>query len=152
MGRKEDKDVDGEIKKKFQRFHKTKKGLNKPVWGDDVKEIYKEESSPYNAWRSARGRYFEEMLEVPKANPDVLDESCGVWAAPVLSLEDEERLESIKNCFPSLTKLQQKVLVLIGYERKSFENAAAILGMKKGSIQKILMGISKKIKALREKV
>lgn len=91
--------------------------------------------------------------EPAEANPDVLAESDGLWfvSSDDLSEADETKLAAIKSLWASLTPTQREILHLVGYEGKTFENAAAILGVKKGTIQKTVERIRYRVaETLRE--
>jgi len=104
------------------------------------------EQSPYREWVE-RHYHLEsdgDPLEPVEANPDVLPEEAGLWH---VSPCEDGRMEMVKAVFKTLSPAQKKILVMIGLEGKTFENVAQTLGVSKGTVQKTMERIRKKMES-----
>lgn len=104
----------------------------------ETKDIYSGEASPYREWLDDKGDYNQdhEALEPKEANPDILGESEGLYY--LRTDLNEEQMEQFKKALPLLSDKQKLVLQMVGYEGKTLENTAAILGISKGNVADLL--------------
>ncbi len=102
------------------------------------------EASPYREWLENKGDYKQEhqASEPFRANPDMVKEENGIFYQALI---DDERLELIQTVIATLTDRQLDILRMCGNEGRTMENCAAILGISKGTVQKTLDRIRKKI-------
>ena len=98
-----------------------------------------------NGERGANGAI--EFPEPPEANPDVLSEEEGIYSRQ-LSDEAVFRLDVIKEAMSQLSEQQQRILKLVGEQGRSFDEAATVLGVSKGTVQQQLNRARKKIEKL----
>ncbi len=108
------------------------------------------EASPYREWLDKKGDYNQEHAskEPKEANPDILDERKGLfYQSPI----DDDRLDAITAVMATLTEKQLEILRMCGNEGRTMENCAIILGISKGTVQRTLERIRKKVSVLQER-
>lgn len=105
------------------------------------------EESPYRDWLQTR-RNFRQDDEPAEANPDVLPSAAAMWqmSDAVLSDADQARLTLMAQLWPTLTKKQQKIIQLVCYEGRTFENTAALLNISKSTVQTTLDRIRERVR------
>ena len=113
------------------------------------KDYSKGESSPYNEYLDKKGDYNQEhdASEPTEANPDRLSEDQGLYYKREM---DDNRLDIIRAVMSSLTDKQREILRLCGNEGRTIENCAAILKISRGTVQKTLDRIRKKVSDLQK--
>lgn len=94
------------------------------------------EASPYQKWREGRVSMEWDDSEPAEANPDVLSTDQGLYASTPFI--DEEQVEAVKAAVHLLSHKQRLALQLIGLEGKTYENAAAIMGISKGNVSDLI--------------
>ena len=114
------------------------------------KKDYSGESSPYDDYMKSivcikNGHHgVKEYSEQKEANPDVLSEMDSLYAHEVYL--DPEQVEMVEKTWPLLTSKQQQALTLVGLEGKTFENAAAIMGVARSNVFQLVDRARKIIK------
>ena len=100
------------------------------------------EKSPYGDWSKTTYRDDTADSEPPQANPDMIDESKGLYyQAPC----EDPRLEIIQAVEQTLTERQREILRMCGNEGRTLENTAAILGISIRAVRTTLERIKEKV-------
>lgn len=94
-------------------------------------------------WDSVKRDEDGNPRESPRANPDILPESAGVWSS-FLTNEQEGRLETIQESLKLLTPQEQSVIILLG-QGLTLDQVGRKLGLKKTDVQSALNRARKKI-------
>lgn len=108
-----------------------------------AKANYSGEKSPYQEWLVEQKNFGREhgLMEPVRANPDHLSEDQAAWPNNDSRRELLDRFDKI---WTSLTAKQKRILTLVGIQGKTFEEAAAILGVHVSTVQVVISRIQKK--------
>ena len=105
------------------------------------------ERSPYWDYLSRRGDYNQEhdANEPAEANPDALAETSSAYYQDTETAVNSEQYELVLAVLPLLTMRQREILRITGYEGRSYEECAGILGISKSTVQKTIERIRERI-------
>lgn len=98
------------MKKRKQSIH----DLIKEKFGSNILPDERFSSKSYTDWRAAKtteDNTSKLPKEDPRAEPDTLPESAGVWY-PSLNERQEDQLDSIEEAWESLTEREKRAVVL----------------------------------------
>lgn len=112
----------------------------KPIREIEIRGNFSGERSPY--WEFVKAHQFADedgqVREEAIANPDVLSEDDNVFRSPVDPEERAFKLKVVQEIIPTLSKQQQKLLILCGPRGKSIDKAAQELHITKRTAQVFL--------------